>query len=301
MVMSILCVTLNYKAKKGNMNFNEHSFLEAPREESECKESVKVKGGKKKRSYLAFAQPTSVLDLFQKESSDPHCSIIADIKTAKTEKLRELHIKGIKVSSCFPILFQEHLKNASNHLSSQLLGQIQCMSSGRQFVCRSQVPTLLPLNTQASPSELLQLWVQREDWTSYVGCLSKSFGKNTEWLAACTVFHTCLQSSTLQGTAAWMTEEAAVKQPLVVLPMATLVRPFLGVFGQKVPFLQASVLGKNICYQFQIHFLFIPAALASKKEARSSLLIIQGKQLAESSTTAGKMSLNLYGWIKIGL
>lgn len=55
MVMSILCVALNYKAKKGNMNFNEHSFLEAPREESECKESVKVKGGKEKRSYLAFA------------------------------------------------------------------------------------------------------------------------------------------------------------------------------------------------------------------------------------------------------
>lgn len=37
MVLSSLCVTLNYKAKKEKMNFNEHSFLEALREKLESR------------------------------------------------------------------------------------------------------------------------------------------------------------------------------------------------------------------------------------------------------------------------
>lgn len=82
MVMSSLSVTLNYKAKTGNINYKEH-FSGDSKREIRVKERVKVKEAKEKRRYLAIAQLTSASDPIQKESSDPHLSINAEIKTAE--------------------------------------------------------------------------------------------------------------------------------------------------------------------------------------------------------------------------
>lgn len=109
------------------------------------------------------------------------------------------------------------------------------------------------------------------------GACQSSFSRDTGVLAACTVFYTCLWFSacTLQGTGSVDERGGSCETAFCCVANSHVGMAFFWrVFGYKGPFPMASVLEKDICYPYQLHFLFIPAALACKMAAQSSLLII---------------------------
>lgn len=133
------------------------------------------------------------------------------------------------------------------------------------------------------------------NWTC--NACQSSFSRDAGVLAPCTVFSTwpLFSACTPQGTG-MDDRRGSCKAAVCYIASGHFGMAFLGeVFGYKGSFPMASLLRNDM--------VPIPAPLLypCKKETQSSLLIIQGKELTESSKTAGEMSLNLSGWIKIGL